>query len=198
MAVLPLVDRRDPVLREKARRVSSFGPSLQRLIDNMFETMRHEHGVGLAANQVGSHLRIAVIGIPRQEEGEEDTTDTYVLINPEIVRRSGEREVDEGCLSIPGFRGKLQRSVKVVAKAQDRAGREYRLHAEGLLAQALEHETDHLNGTLYIDRMEAVEALRSPVLAGPEGQTPAAPHGTPDTETVWRMRRPAPPVIRRR
>jgi len=130
----------------------------------MIETMHHAQGVGLAANQVGVPLRLAVIGMPDEEE-------IRVLINPEVVRRVGEREVEEGCLSIPGYRGTLRRSVKIRVKALDQEGKEFRVSAENdLLAQALEHEIDHLNGTLYIDHLESPERLyRIPLEEEPQG-----------------------------
>ena len=137
--------------------------SIQEIIDDMIETMQAERGVGLAANQVGIPLRLAVI----QPEPEDEP---IVLINPEIVRRKGEREVDEGCLSIPGYRGRVRRSVRVRAKALDRNGKPFRIKAEGgVLAQVLEHETDHLNGVLYTDHL-VDDQLRAvgEVAPGPE------------------------------
>jgi len=125
--------------------------SIKRLIDDMLETMPAVSGVGLAAPQVGVPLRVAVIGIPEEE--------TIVLINPEIVKRSGERTVLEGCLSIPGYRGEIQRSVSVTVKGRDRQWKEVRLKANELLAQALEHEIDHLNGVLYIDHLDSPDNL---------------------------------------
>ena len=144
----------DPVLRQKARRVTKIDDALQRLIDDMIDTMREANGVGLAANQVGVLQRVVVIEMPEEEEEV-----VRVLINPEIVRREGERVVEEGCLSIPGYRGELTRSLKVRVRALDRDGNPVRFKAEGLLAQALEHETDHINGTLYIDHLESPEKL---------------------------------------
>jgi peptide deformylase len=152
LALLNLRILPDPVLRQKARRVSKIDDSLQKLIDDMIETMRAASGVGLAANQVGILQRVVVIEIP-EEEG------VWVLINPEIIRREGERVVEEGCLSIPGYRGELTRSLKVRVRALDRDGKTVRIKAEGLLAQALEHETDHINGTLYIDHLESADKL---------------------------------------
>jgi len=142
----------DPVLRQKARRVDKINESLQKLIDDMVDTMRDANGVGLAANQVGVLQRVVVIEIPDEEQ-------VRVLINPEITRREGERVVEEGCLSIPGYRGELTRSLKLRVRALDRHGKQIRIKAEGLLAQALEHETDHINGTLYIDHLESAEKL---------------------------------------
>jgi peptide deformylase len=151
MAVLPLRVAPDPVLRQKAKRVRNMDESIKRLIDDMLETMPAVSGVGLAAPQVGVPLRVAVIGIPEEE--------TIVLINPEIVKRSGERTVVEGCLSVPGYRGEIQRSVSVTVKGRDRQWKEVRLKATELLAQALEHEIDHLNGVLYIDHLESPDNL---------------------------------------
>ena len=152
MTVLNLRTLPDPVLRQKARRVTKIDDALQKLIDDMIDTMRDASGVGLAANQVGVLQKIVVIEIPEEEE-------VLVLINPEITRREGERLVEEGCLSIPGYRGELTRSLKVRARALDRDGNTVRIKADGLLAQALEHETDHINGTLYIDHLESSDKL---------------------------------------
>ncbi|MDP2951935.1 MAG: peptide deformylase [Chloroflexota bacterium] len=151
MAVLPILSADDPKLRRRAKRVTSLGPSLQRLIDDMIETMHHASGVGLAATQVGVPLRVVVIGIPDEE--------IMVLVNPEMVKRTGEREVEEGCLSLPGYRGQLKRALSVTVKGKDRQGREIRVKGAELLAQALEHELDHLNGVLYFDRLENRDKL---------------------------------------
>jgi len=151
MAVLQLRVYPDPVLRQKAKRVNKIDRSISKLIDDMVETMYATGGVGLAAPQVGVSLRVAVIEIPGEE--------TIVLVNPEIVKRSGEMEVTEGCLSVPGYRGDIKRSARVTAKALDRNGKEFRIKGEGLLAEALEHEIDHLNGTLYIDHLDSVDDL---------------------------------------
>ena len=153
MAVLPLRVAPDPVLRQKAKRVKNIDTSIKRLIDDMLETMPAVSGVGLAAPQVGVSLRVAVIEIPGEEP--------IILINPEIVKRSGERTVVEGCLSVPGYRGEIKRALSVTAKGRDRQGREFRLKATELLAQALEHEIDHLNGILYIDHLESQDKLFS-------------------------------------
>ncbi len=151
MAILPMVDYNNPVLRQKAKRVSSIDGAIAQLIDDMVETMHEVEGVGLAAPQVGVPLRIAVIELPDEE--------IIVLVNPKIVKRSGERQIEEGCLSIPGYRGEIQRSEKVTVKGLDRFGREIRIKGEGLLAQAVEHELDHLDGTLYIDHLESIDKL---------------------------------------
>lgn len=141
----------DPVLRQKAKKVANIDGSIQKLIDDMIDTMRAVHGVGLAAPQIGVSLRIAVIEIPGRE--------VLTLINPEVIKREGERVVEEGCLSYPGYYGEIKRSEVVKVKAQDRHGKEFRLKGEELLAQALEHETDHLNGTIYVDHIESPDKL---------------------------------------
>ncbi|OIP27510.1 MAG: peptide deformylase [Dehalococcoidia bacterium CG2_30_46_19] len=151
MAVLEIRTLPDPVLRRKAKRVTTIDGSIQKLIDDMIDTLRAVHGAGLAAPQIGVSLRIAVIGIPEKE--------VITLINPEIVRREGVRVVEEGCLSYPGYYGEIKRSEVVKVKAQNRQGKQFRLKGEELLAQALEHETDHLNGILYIDHVESPDKL---------------------------------------
>lgn len=142
----------DRVLREQANAVAAIDGSVQSLIDDMLDTLREHHGVGLAAPQVGMPLRIIVI--------ETSEVPAFALINGEVVRHSGKRWVEEGCLSIPGYRGELFRSVKVTVKGLDRQGRAIRIRAvDDLLAQALEHEIDHTNGLLYIDYLSGPEHL---------------------------------------
>ena len=162
MAVRPIRVEPDPVLRKRAKRVTNVDASIKKLIADMLETMKAAPGVGLAAPQVGVSLRVIVIGVPEQAE--------ICLINPEIVRRKGERLVDEGCLSIPGYVGQLKRSEAVTVKGRDLSGKEIRIKADELLAQALEHEIDHINGVLYIDRMENMDSFRKvePRKAAPE------------------------------
>jgi len=143
--------RDDSVLRQKARRVPTIDSSIQRLIDDMVETMQQTKGVGLAAPQVGVSLRVVVLQMPGEEP--------IAVINPKIVKRVGEREVTEGCLSIPGYAGEIKRSVSVTVKGRDRQGKTIRIKATGLMAQALEHELDHLNGILYIDHIEGQDKL---------------------------------------
>ena len=169
MAILPIRVAPDPVLRQRARRVKSVDGSIHRLISDMIETMHAAPGVGLAAPQVGIPLRVIVIGIPEQEE--------IALINPEVVRRKGERVVDEGCLSIPGYMGQLKRSETVTVKGRDPSGKEIRIKGEELLAQALEHEIDHINGVLYIDRMENMDSFRKVEPKKPEETKPENKEG---------------------
>jgi peptide deformylase len=152
MAILPLRHHPDPVLRQKARKVSIIDRSIHRLLKDMLETMLHADGVGLAAPQVGVPLRVVVIQIPEKEP--------IYLINPEIVKTKGERQVLEGCLSVPGYHAELKRPFQVVVKALDREGKPFRVKGEELLAEVLEHEIDHLNGVLYIDRLESPDMLK--------------------------------------
>jgi peptide deformylase len=160
MAILSILSLDNPVLRQKAKRVPAIDGSIQRLIDDMIETIRAAPGrLALAAPQVGISLRVIVIQLPEKEP--------LVMINPEVVRKSGEREVVEGCLSVPGYQGSIKRSLSVTVKGRNRQGREIRRKANGLLAQALEHEIDHLNGILYIDHVEGMDKLYR-IEPGPE------------------------------
>ena len=152
MAILPILTLPDPVLRKKAKKVGTINGSIKKLVEDMLETVRSDPGrAALAAPQVGKSLRVIVIDIPGAEG--------LVLINPEIVKRSGQRAVTEGCLSVPGYYGQVERSEQVTVKGRDASGKEVRIKAEELLAQALEHEIDHLNGTLYVDHLESQEQL---------------------------------------
>jgi peptide deformylase len=152
MAVLPIRTVPDPILRQKTKRVTSIDKSVKKLIADMLETLHADEGrAGLAAPQVGVSLRITVIGLPDEED--------IILINGQIVRRKGERIVNEGCLSIPGYLGEVMRAESVTAKGQDINGKEIRIKAEGLLSQALEHELDHLDGVLYIDKLVSQDTL---------------------------------------
>jgi len=151
MAIIPIRVVPEPLLRQKSKRVKNIDGSVQRLVGNMIETMHSASGVGLAAPQVGVPLRVIVIGMPEEEE--------IVLINPEIVRKSGERLVTEGCLSVPGYFGEIKRAQRVTVKGRNLSGKEIRIKAEELMAQALEHEIDHLNGVLYIDHLESTDKL---------------------------------------
>ena len=152
MAILPICIVPDPMLRQKAKRVRNIDGSIQKLIGDMIETLHAEPGrAGLAAPQIGIPLRVIVIGIPDEED--------IILINPKIVRKTGEQPVTEGCLSIPGYFGHIERAESVTVKGRNQSGKEIRIKADGLLAQALEHEIDHLNGILYIDHLESMDEL---------------------------------------
>jgi len=157
MTVFPICRlNEDSVLRQKAKKVSRIDSSIQRLIDNMIETMKRANGVGLAAPQVGVPLQVIIVQMPGEE--------LITIINPEITKRSGEQEVTEGCLSVPGYCGEIKRSAEVTVKGKDRQGKAIRIKATGLMAEALEHEIDHLNGVLYIDHVESPEKLHKVVL----------------------------------
>jgi peptide deformylase len=158
LAVRPIRLLGDPVLRAKAKRVTSIDDSIRELVRDMIDSMYAAHGVGIAAPQIGVSLRVIVIGLPDEEP--------FALVNPEIVKREGRREVEEGCLSIPGYRALVPRSVTVVARGLDLQGRTVRIKAsakggerDALLAQALEHEVDHINGILYIDHLKSLDEL---------------------------------------
>ena len=152
MAVLKIRTLPDPVLRQKAKKVTKIDDSIQKLIDDMIDTLHAKpNRAGLAAPQVGVLLRVAVIEVPEHE--------LITLINPEIVKKEGERIVQEGCLSIPGYYGEIKRAVMVKVKAKNRDGKAFRIKAQELLAQALEQELEHLDGILYIDHLESPENL---------------------------------------
>ncbi len=156
MALREIVTVPAPVLRKKARKVTDFGPELQTLIDDMVETMRQAPGVGLAAPQIDVPLRLIVV-----EFGAEDDDDApqklYALVNPEIVRASEAQVVGtEGCLSIPGFVGEVERMEEVTVRGQNRLGKPVRIKASGWLARIFQHEIDHLDGVLFTDRATSV------------------------------------------
>jgi len=152
MATLPICHLPDnPALRQKAKKVSRIDKSIQRLIDDMVETMQQANAVGLAAPQVGVPLRVIVIQMPDEEP--------IPIINPEIVKRAGEQPVIEGCLSVPGYVGEIKRSASVTVKGRNPQGKAIRIKATGLMAETLEHEIDHLDGVLYIDHVESQDKL---------------------------------------
>jgi peptide deformylase len=150
MALRPILTADQPILRERTKRVSRFDASLHRLLDDMLETMRDAPGVGLAANQVGVPLQVAVIEVDGR---------ITELVNPQVVRTGGEQLDWEGCLSIPGYVAEVTRHAKVTVKARDRHGREFRVKGTELFGRALQHEIDHLNGLLYIDSLESLDEL---------------------------------------
>lgn len=150
MAIRPILTAAEPVLRERTKRVSRYDASLHRLLDDMLETMRDAPGVGLAANQIGVPLRVAVVEVDGR---------VTELVNPEVVRSAGEELDWEGCLSIPGYVAEVTRAEKVTVKARDRHGKEFRVRGTELMSRALQHEIDHLNGTLYIDHLASLDEL---------------------------------------
>ena len=151
MAVLPLRVAPDPILRQRAKRVRAIDAYIKKLAEDMVDSMHEYNGVGIAAPQVGVSLRVIVIKIPDEP--------VITLINPEIVKKAGERDVSEGCLSIPGYRGDIKRAETVLAKGQGLDGKEVRIKATDLLAQALEHEVGHIQGSLYTDLLESMDNL---------------------------------------
>jgi peptide deformylase len=154
MALLPILHHPDPRLRKKTPPVREFDPALQKLIDDMFETMYAAPGVGLAANQVGVQLRLAVMDCSEEHD------QPMVMVNPELIGTDDRQEMEEGCLSVPDIRDKIQRYNKVRLRALDRHGKPYELEAEGLMAQCIQHEVDHLDGKLYIDYLSSLKRER--------------------------------------
>ena len=157
MAVREIKKYPDPVLKKKTASVGEIDENLCRLIDDMVETMHAAPGVGLAANQVGVPLQVAVIDISSHEDEEGKRHPLVVLINPEIVSQDGSVVAEEGCLSVPDFTEKVKRAARVKVRAKDRAGKTFELEADGLMAKALQHEIDHLNGVLFIDRLSPIK-----------------------------------------
>jgi peptide deformylase len=150
MSVRPIVLLGDPRLRLKGEPVDSFGKFLHGLLDDLTDTMRHAPGVGLAAPQLGEALQVCVIEV-------RDTL--YELVNPRIVRASGEDRDLEGCLSLPGYYAYVTRNEKVWVVAQNRNGKKIRVAGSGLLGRALQHELDHLDGKLFIDYLDSMDEL---------------------------------------
>lgn len=154
MAILKILSHPDKFLRDSTKRVDQIDGKLQTIIDNMAETMYDAPGVGLAAIQVGLDKSMLIYDISPSEEGRQ----LHVLINPTIVSKEGEiLSEDEGCLSVPEFRANVKRASRVLVDAVDRDGNPQRIEAEGMLAIVLQHEIDHLNGTLFIDHISALK-----------------------------------------
>lgn len=151
MAIRKLIYLPDPRLRQLSKPIETFDSALQTLIDDMFETMYDAQGVGLAAPQIGINLRLSVVDVTG------DKTQQLVLANPEIIASEGRMEFHEGCLSVPGAYDKVYRAEKVTLRAQDRNGKSYEMHAEGLMAECFQHEIDHLNGKLFIDLLSPLK-----------------------------------------
>lgn len=156
MSVLDIVTFPQSVLRLKAKPVKIFDKDFQELVDNMLETMRHAPGVGLAAPQVGESIQLVVVEFG-DEEDETVPKKVTVLVNPEIVKTSDKVVTDiEACLSVPDLAGEVERFEKITVKAQDRFGQHRKLTVNGWLARIFQHEIDHLNGVLYIDRADNI------------------------------------------
>jgi peptide deformylase len=174
MALLPILHYPDPRLHQVATRVERFDDKLRSLINDMAETMYAAPGVGLAATQVDAHLRVIVIDIS-------DARDQLkVLVNPELVATSGTAEREEGCLSVPDVYEKVQRAERVTVRAQDGEGRAYTLEADGLLAVCIQHEMDHLEGRVFVEKLSRLKQNRIRArLKKQERRTPAPESGRP-------------------
>ncbi len=152
MALRKITTFNNPILRQKAKKVHRFDPSLLKLVDDMFETMHNANGVGLAAPQIGMSIRVFVAEYEDRK---------VAVFNPEIVKAEGEALGTEGCLSIPGYVGdNIRRATKILVKGQDVHGKSIRINAEGWFARILQHEIDHLDGILFTDRLDRPEDLR--------------------------------------
>ena len=151
--IRPILKYGDSILHEKARVVDAITPDIDRLVDDMIETMYAAPGVGLAAPQVGVQLRIFVVDVSVGR----DPGGLLVMINPEFVERDGVQLEEEGCLSVPGFNATVMRPMRVVVKGLDRHGQDYQHEGNGLLARAFQHEMDHLDGALFVDRLRGIK-----------------------------------------
>ena len=151
--IYPVVKYGNPVLEKPAETVTVFDDALRKLVEDMFESMYAAHGIGLAAPQIGISKRLAVIDVSFKE----DPKAKLVLVNPEIVRTEGKQRGTEGCLSLPEFREEVTRPMRVTVRAQDADGKHFETSGEELLARALMHETDHLNGKLYMSHISALK-----------------------------------------
>jgi peptide deformylase len=149
----PIVKYGDPVLETPGKPVDKFDAELQALVDDMFESMYAANGVGLAAPQIGISRRVAVIVVSNGKNAEAK----IVCANPEIIHAEGEQREEEGCLSVPGFRGHVARPQYVTVRALDASGKEFEMRGEGLLARAFCHEIDHLNGILFITHLSLLK-----------------------------------------
>ncbi len=159
MAVREILSVEHPMLRRKCTKIHHLDAGLQRLVDDLIETMHHANGVGLAAPQVGVPVRLFVVQTP-DDVDEPHAGELFVLYNPEIIKKSDLYYPEEGCLSMPGWVANVPRYRHVVIKGRNRQGREVRIKGEGLLAQALQHENDHLDGILFFDHLESMDQLR--------------------------------------
>ncbi|MES2204826.1 MAG: peptide deformylase [Pseudomonadota bacterium] len=155
MSVLPILAYPDPRLRKKAKPIEVFDAALSSLIDDLFETMYDDNGVGLAATQVNIHLRVVTVD-PMENEGRQP----FYLINPEIIARDGSIDSPEGCLSVPGAYDKVKRSQRVKVRAQDKEGQFFEKDFADFHAVIVQHEIDHLNGVLFIDHLSSIKRER--------------------------------------
>ena len=162
MSLRSIVTAENSLLRRKSKKVTRFGDGLRTLVSDMFDSMHAAGGLGLAASQIGVLQRVFIVEMPPEidEDGQEiSPARRYVLVNPEIVHMRGEEEMEEGCLSVPGFRGLVKRATSVTVRGKQLRGKPVRYQASDLLAQAFQHELDHLDGILYLDRLESADKL---------------------------------------
>jgi peptide deformylase len=151
MALRKIITTENPILRQKAKKIHRFDPSLQKLVNDMFETMHEANGVGLAAPQIAQSIRVFVAEYEDQR---------VAVFNPEIIKAEGEERGPEGCLSIPGYVGEnIRRATKVTVKGMDVKGKPIKVNAEGWFARILQHEIDHLDGILFLDRLDSPDDL---------------------------------------
>ncbi len=153
MSLLPILKFPDPVLRQKAKKISVFDDSLEPLITDMIDTMYDAPGVGLAAPQVGESIQLIVVNASQEEDGKE----SMVMINPEIIEKEGKQVDEEGCLSVLDLTADVKRSQKITVRYQDTTGTELELTVEDRFAIVLQHEIDHLNGILFIDHLSTLK-----------------------------------------
>ena len=171
MAILNILHFPDPRLRYKAKPVALVDEALRKLVDDMFETMYAAPGIGLAATQVNVAQRLVVIDVTAEK------TQPLCLINPEIIDKSGEEEMEEGCLSVPGYFDVVRRAERVKVRALDRNGQPFEIDTDGLLAVCIQHEIDHLDGKLFVDYLSELkrQRLRKKIEKQAEPETPTAP-----------------------
>ena len=154
MAIRTILHYPDKRLREPGQPVTEFGPELEKLVEDTAETMYAAPGVGLAATQIGEPVRLFIIDIAT---GDDEPSDLRVFVNPEILEKDGVQQWEEGCLSFPGVHEEIERAERVKVRAQDEKGESFELEADGLLAVAIQHENDHLDGKLMIDRLGLIK-----------------------------------------
>lgn len=202
MAIKKILVVENPILRKKSKRVRQFDGALQRLADDMLETMRAANGLGLAAPQIGVLQQLIVVEMPPEDEEASEAESAehaqkpskiYVVCNPEIIRASGEEEMEEGCLSVPGYVGGVVRATQVTVRGQNLKGKGMRIEADGLLARALQHEIDHLDGVLFLDRLASPDKLRRVEAAG---QGPLAPGVATEIEGQLQVPRSTSPSVK--
>lgn len=171
MAILNILHFPDPRLRHKAKPVVHVDDALRKLVDDMFETMYAAPGIGLAATQVNVAQRLMVIDVTAEK------TQPLCFVNPEIIDKSGEEEMEEGCLSVPGYYDVVRRAERVKVRALDRNGQPFEIDTDGLLAVCIQHEIDHLDGKLFVDYLSELkrQRLRKKIEKQSEPETPTAP-----------------------